>query len=81
MSDVATAAASGDRRKTLEAARDRLAKVIDGDDADARTLAGLIKELRAVVHELDSIPGDGEKADDVDEVAKKRAARIAAAAG
>lgn len=80
MTSVATAASAGDRRSTLEAMRDRLATVIDSDDADARTIAGLSKELRAVVQELDSLP-NGEKVDTVDEIAEQRRKRLAAAAG
>lgn len=77
---VAEQAATGDRRKTLEAARDKLAGVIDSEEADARTIAGLIKELRAVVQELDSLP-NGEKVDTVDEIAQARKRRLAAASG
>jgi hypothetical protein len=77
---VSAAAESGDRRKTLEALRDKLAAAVDSDEADPRTLPALSKELASVVRELDSLPG-GEKVDEVDEIAERRRKRLAAAAG
>lgn len=68
-----------DRRATLTDLRQRLTEAFDAAD-DPRDLATLSKELRAVLAELDSLPG-GEEADPVDDLAARRAARLANAAG
>ncbi len=68
-----------DRRSTLVDLRKRLANALD-EVEDPRDLATLSKELRAVVAEIDSLPG-GEEADPVDDLAARRAARLADAAG
>jgi hypothetical protein len=68
-----------DRRATLTDLRRRLSDALDLAD-DPRDLATLSKELRAVVSELDSLPG-GEEADSVDDLAARRAARLADASG
>lgn len=77
---VSDEAESGDRRRALAALRARLAAELDVTDLDSRVVAQLSKELRAVVQELDSLPG-GEEVQPVDEIAARRAARLAAAAG
>lgn len=66
---MASVAADGDRRASLEALRDLLAGELDGpghdagcecacgvDPRDARVIAGLAKEFRAVIDLLDAIP-------------------------
>jgi flagellin-like hook-associated protein FlgL len=68
-----------DRRETLADLRRRLSSALDDTD-NPRDLAALSKELRAIVAELDSIPG-GEEVDTVDDLAARRAARLADAAG
>lgn len=68
-----------DRRATLSDLRKRLADAFDVT-TDPRDLATLSKELRAVLAELDQLPG-GEEADPVDDLAAKRAARLANASG
>lgn len=68
--------ASGDRRKSLEAIRDHLA--LNLVDAEGREIAPIAKELRAVMAEIYSLPGEREGSKS-DELAAKRAARRAAA--
>lgn len=68
-----------ERRETLVDLRKRLADALDNVE-DPRDLATLSKEMRAVVAEIDSLPG-GEEADPVDDLAARRAARLAEAAG
>jgi hypothetical protein len=69
---------AGDRRKSLEAIRDKLAGELD--EAYGRDAAVLAKELRAVITELDSLPG-GKEVSPVDELTARRKARLAEAAG
>jgi hypothetical protein len=68
-----------ERRATLVDLRKRLAEALDHVE-DPRDLATLSKEMRAVVAEIDSLPGS-EEADPVDDLAARRAARLADAAG
>jgi hypothetical protein len=68
-----------ERRVTLTDLRKRLLDALD-EAEDPRDLATLSKELRAVMAEIDSLPG-GEEADPVDDLAAQRAARLARAAG
>jgi hypothetical protein len=68
-----------ERRVTLTDLRKRLLDALDVTE-DPRDLATLSKELRAVMAEIDSLPG-GEEADPVDDLAARRAARLANAAG
>jgi hypothetical protein len=68
-----------DRRAVLGDLRRRLTAAFDVTE-DPRDLATLSKELRAVLAELDSLPG-GEEADPVDDLAARRAARLADASG
>jgi len=67
------------RRDTLSDLHERLTVALD-DVVDPRDLAALSKELRAVVAELDTLPG-GEEVDAVDDLAARRQARLADAAG
>ena len=93
-SRIATVAPLGDRRASLEAIRDRLA--LETDDTrwakhkaecrctcgmgDGRVLVAEIKELRAVMAELETLPTGKEKSTS-DDLAARRAARLAEAAG
>lgn len=74
---VSDAVAEGDRRKSLAALRDRLAKDLDVE-TDGRTVVQLAKELRLVIAELDALP-KAEGGSKVDEVARKREERRARA--
>ncbi len=64
------------RRELLESCRDRL--VTEIDEADAKELPALSRELRAVLSELEGIP-DGRAQTPADEIAARRAARRKAA--
>lgn len=67
----------GERRASLEAIRGKLARELaEAYGKDAATLA---KELREVIRELDSLPTGGEESP-VDEIAARRARRLANAA-
>jgi hypothetical protein len=91
---IAKAVPAGDRRASLEAIRDRLAEETDDTlwakhkrecncqcgMGDGRLLVALAKELRAVIAELDTLPVGGERSTS-DQLAARRAARIANAAG
>lgn len=100
--DVREVVASGDRALTLRALRDRLAEELDEERAathrrecmcvcgmgDGRVVVAIIKELRAVVEELDGLPVAEEEsqldriaAARADEVAERRARRLAVADG
>lgn len=65
------------RRALLEHLRDRLIEEVG--TAEGRDLAPLAKELRAVMTELESLPTG--KGSTVDDLAQRRAARRAEAAG
>jgi hypothetical protein len=65
------------RRQRLEDARDRAEKAMGQVDPDK--LAPLLREYRAVLAELDSLPEQAEVSD-ADEIAARRAARRAGAA-
>ncbi len=67
-------AATGDRRRTLEALRDALAANLVA--ADPANVAALAKQLRETVAELDGLP-NAEVVSPVDVLAAKRAARRA----
>lgn len=77
MSELLEAIESGDRRESLQAIRDRLAAELAG--AEGRDAAAIAKELRATLAELDALPGEEE--DTVDQLAARRANRIADATG
>jgi hypothetical protein len=83
---VAGALANG-RRATLEAIRDRLAAILDGTEGherhcececgtpwDAGKSAGIARELRAVIAELDDLPEEG-GGSEVDRIQAEREAR------
>ena len=55
MADLVSAAASGNRRETLEALRDKLASSIQ-DCESGRDVAALSKRLMEVMGELDAMP-------------------------
>lgn len=73
---LAEVAESGDRRATLEALRQVLARAIDAHPP-ARDLASLSRQMTAVVAELASLPVPKE-ASKVDDLASRRAERHAA---
>jgi hypothetical protein len=72
---LVAAAASGDRRETLLALRDELARRLVDADRDAAPLA---RQLTIVLREIEQLPTPGEKSR-VDDLAKRRASRRAAA--
>ncbi|MCZ7413069.1 hypothetical protein [Streptomyces sp. WMMC897] len=76
--EVRAAAAGGDRRAVLEAIRNRLAEELD--DAEGAQAASVAKELRAVMAELNALPG-GKEVSPLDELTARREARRADAAG
>lgn len=61
------AAASGDRRATLVALRDVLAKTISACDS-GRDMAALSKRLMEVMDEIDAIPAPDEAVDEFSEI-------------
>lgn len=69
---VASTAATGDRKATLEALRDHLAASID--DVDVRYVAPLAKQLADVLRELSELDVGG-KGSTLDDLAARRAAR------
>jgi hypothetical protein len=73
---IAEAASTGDRRKTLEAMRDKLAA--DMDIAPAAVVAQIAGRLSAILVELDEL-GAAKKVSTLDELEAKRADRFAAA--
>ena len=86
---LSDAVSSGDRRAALEALRDRLAVEVERVAEEgfcttckrgSSSIAPLAKQLRDVIGELDQLPvvEDGSV---VDDLASRRAARRAAAAG
>jgi hypothetical protein len=91
---LSTVVGSGDLRASLVAIRDRLADEIDDirwskhkrecncvcGMADVRALVAAVKELRAVIAVIDALPGSAEVSD-LDQLADRRARRIAAATG
>lgn len=72
---VDTAAKTGDRRKTLEAMRDKLAT--DMEEAPPAVVAQIAGRLSAVMAELDALPA--EERSRSDELAERRKARRTAA--
>jgi hypothetical protein len=69
MSEIVDIVSKGDRRASLVAVRDRLAKELDAAELDARSVAVVAKELRAVIAEIDKLPG-GEEKSDLDRIAE-----------
>lgn len=79
MSDSITeAAATGSRRATLVAMRDKLAR--DMDEAPPAVVAQIAGRLAAVLEEIDSLP-DTEKVSPLDELDRRRQERVAKATG
>jgi len=72
---AAAAAATGDRRKTLEAMRDKLAQ--DFDAAPPAVVAQIAGRLSAILAEIEALPV--ERKSTIDELASRRTDRIAAA--
>lgn len=66
---VSVAAASGSRRKLLEALRDKLA--VELEAAGSGVVAQIASQLRATVEELEGLPV--ERGSVVDEIATRRA--------
>lgn len=75
---LAAIVATGKRRESLEALRDHLARELENAPAGI-AIGPIAKELRTVMLELESLPDAKEST--VDDLAKRRAARRAAAAG
>ena len=71
---IAQAAATGDRRQTLEAMRAKLAA--DMDDAPPAVVAQIAGRLSAVMVEIDEL--GGKQVSSVDDLTAKRDARFAA---
>lgn len=78
MSDGLPSAVRQDRRTALEAIRGKLATELEY--ASGRDTAPIAKELRAVIAELESLPG-GQEVSAVDDLSARREARRADAAG
>jgi hypothetical protein len=76
--DLAAVVRAGDKRRSLEAIRDRLASELVS--AAGRDVAPIAKELQAVIDRIDRLPG-GREVSRRDELAARRARRIADAAG
>ena len=72
---LSEAAESGDYRKTLESLRDRLARELE--DASAREVAPLAKQLQDVLATLDRLPSEREVTleDELDRQRQKRVAQ------
>lgn len=92
---LSTVVGHGDRRRSLEAIRDHLARTLEAHDTehrrgcececgpavtDDRTVAAVAKELRAVITELAALP-TGREESKVDDLAAAREARRRKAAG
>lgn len=91
---IAEVVPAGDRRMSLEAIRDRLAAETEDTlwqrhkeecvcvcgMGDGRLLVALVKELRAVIAEVEALPNAKEQSAS-DQLAARRADRIAKASG
>ena len=71
---LADSVQSNNRRKALEALRDRLAEAIDGTDS-GRDIAALSKRLMEVMAQIDALPDPQAEADPVEAARKKRGGR------
>ena len=60
------AARGGDRRKTLETLRDKLAMTIEATES-GRDMAALTRRLMEVISELDGLPDESAGPDELDE--------------
>jgi hypothetical protein len=67
---------SGDPKRALEAIRDRL--IVEFDQAPCRYVAGLARELLAVLKALDQLPSDKPERSIVDELIERRQERLTA---
>lgn len=74
MGEIQDAAATDDRRATLVAMRDKLAR--DMDDAPPAVVAQIAGRLAAVLEEIDGLP-DGGKVSALDELDRRRQDRVA----
>jgi hypothetical protein len=72
---ITEAASTGDRRQTLLAMRDKLAK--DMDEAPPSVVAQIAGRLSAILAEIDGLAGPGEVSS-LDELDQRRQNRIAA---
>jgi hypothetical protein len=72
-----TVVRNGDHRLSLIAIRDKLAEELD--EAFGRDSAVIAKQLAEVIREIESLPG--KEASAVDDLAARRARRLADAAG
>jgi hypothetical protein len=93
VSDLPEIIRTGDRLESLVAVRDRLADEADETRwdqhkseckcvcgmGDGRTLVAVLKELRVVLAEIDALP-NAERKSRSDELAERRARRLAVAA-
>lgn len=75
---VAAAVRSGDQRTSLEAIRDQLARALD--ECRTSETGSLSRQLTSVLAALASLPSAAAAEDTVDELARKRAERLSAAA-
>jgi hypothetical protein len=71
---IADAAATGDRRRTLEAMRNKLA--VDMDEAPPAVVAQIAGRLSAILAELDDLGTPG-RTSALDELEKRRQDRLA----
>ena len=76
---VLTVAKTGDRLKTLQALRDKIALAIDTHGYDASELSSLALRLQRVLADIHELGGQVED-DDNDELSASRAAKLRAAA-
>jgi hypothetical protein len=77
---LSEAAATGSRLTALRALRDRLAAEIDGCES-ARDVAALSRQLTDVLSQIDGLAPPEQKGTPLDELAKRRTGRGAAAPG
>ncbi len=75
---IEAAAATNDRRATLIAMRDKLAR--DMDEAPPAVVAQIAGRLAAVLEEIDGLP-DAQKVSPLDELNRRRQDRISTATG
>jgi hypothetical protein len=75
---ISAAAATNDRRATLIAMRDKLAK--DMDEAPPAVVAQIAGRLAAVLEDIDGLP-DAQKVSPLDELNRRRQNRSPKAAG
>ena len=76
---LADVVANGNRRDSLEALRDHLAQELENAPAGL-AIGPIANQLRVVLAELDALP-DARQESTVDDLAKRRSTRRAAAAG